>query len=128
VMTATLVGLIVLTALGSVPSVTLEHIGILRVAAIQGNSKAAIFDDREAGDVYRGYVEETERLVDGLRSNSDSVDVIVWPENAAEFGLTDNPLRSREIALLSKRAGAQIVVGAVLQNEDGTYTNSALVW
>lgn len=128
VMTATLVGLLVVIALGSVPPAQLEQNGSLRVAAIQGNSKAAIFDDRESGDVYRGYVEGTERVLDELESSGDSVDVIVWPENSAEFGLTDNPIREREIALLSKRAGAPIVLGAVLQDDDGTYTNSALVW
>lgn len=128
VMSATLVGLLVAVALGSVPPALLETTGSLRVAAIQGNSKAGIFDDREAGDVYRGYVDETEQLLDELEATDDAVDVIVWPENSAEFGLTDNPLRSREVALLSARADAPIVLGAVLANEDGTYTNSALVW
>lgn len=116
------------SALALVPPAGLEHTGELRVAAIQGNSKSGIFDDRENGDVYADHVTATEELLDELESSGDAVDVIVWPENAGEFGLTENPLRGREVALLSQRAGAPIVVGTVLRDADGTFTNSSVVW
>ncbi|WP_255809656.1 apolipoprotein N-acyltransferase [Leucobacter aridicollis] len=119
---------LVLGMLALVPPAALEQTGSLRVAAVQGNSKSGIFDDRESGDVYADHVRGTEELLDELEATDDRVDVILWPENSAEFGLTDNPLRGREVALLSKRAGAPIVVGSVLANEDGTYTNSSVVW
>lgn len=111
-----------------VPAAGLDHTGTLTVAAVQGNSKSGIFDDRESGDVYRGYVDGTERLLDELEASGRSVDVIVWPENSGEFGLTNNLLRELEVARLAKRADAPIVLGSVLQNADGTYTNSSLVW
>ena len=116
------------SALALVPPAGLEHTGELRVAAIQGNSKSGIFDDRENGDVYADHVTATEELLDELERSGDAVEVIVWPENAGEFGLTENPLRGREIALLSQRAGARIVVGTVLRDADGTFTNSSVVW
>lgn len=106
----------------------LAETGMLRVAAVQGNSKSGIFDDRESGDVFADHIAATEQLLDDLEAENEQVDVIVWPENAGEFGLTANPLRGREVALLAKRAGAQIVVGTVLQDDDGTYTNSSIVW
>lgn len=114
--------------LAFVPVAGLEQTGSLRVAAIQGNSKSGIFDDRESGDVYADHVRATEDLLDKLEAAGDSVDVVVWPENSAEFAFTHNPLRGREVALLSERAGAPIVVGSVLANDDGTYTNSSVVW
>lgn len=125
---AALAAAVVMFGLAFVPPAALAQTGSLRVAAVQGNSKSAIFDDRESGDVYADHVRGTEDLIDGLEATGDSVDVIVWPENSAEFALLDNPLRGREIALLSKRAGAPIIVGSILANEDGTYTNSSLVW
>lgn len=127
---ALLVGgvVVALGVLALVPPAALEQTGSLRVAAVQGNSKSGIFDDRESGDVYADHVRGTEELLDELEATGDRVDVILWPENSAEFGLTDNPLRGREVALLSKRADAPIIVGSVLANEDGTYTNSSVVW
>lgn len=118
----------VFALLALVPAYQLETTGTLRVAAVQGNSKSGIFDDRESGDVYADHVTGTEELLDELEANGETVDVIVWPENSAEFGLTHNPLRAHEVARLSERAGAPIIAGSVLQNDDGSYTNSSVVW
>lgn len=111
-----------------VPAAPLAETGELRVAAVQGNSKSGIFDDRESGDVYRDHVTATEQLLDELEAAGDSVDVIVWPENSAEFDLPGTPLRGMEVAKLARRAGAPIVAGSILQDPDGSYTNSAIVW
>ncbi len=125
---AALIAAVAVFGLAFVPPAGLEQTGTLRVAAVQGNSKSGIFDNREAGDVYADHVTGTEELLEELEATGDRVDVIVWPENSAEFALTDNPLRAREVALLSRRAEAPIVVGTILANEDGTYTNSSVVW
>ncbi|TDP92552.1 apolipoprotein N-acyltransferase [Leucobacter luti] len=122
------VGVATLLLLALVPAAPLQQDGTLRVAAIQGNSKSGIFDDRESGDVYRDHAEGTERLLDELEAAGESVDLIVWPENSAEFDLPGNTLRDFEIAGLAKRAGAPIVAGSILQDPDGSYTNSAVVW
>lgn len=78
--------------------------------------------------MFAGHVKATEQLLDELEANHEQVDVIVWPENAAEFAITDQPLRGRAVALISQRAGAPIVMGTVLANDDGTYSNSSVVW
>lgn len=114
--------------LAVVPVAPLDSRGTLRVAAVQGNSKSAIFDDRESGAVLQDHIAETEALLDGLEAEGESVDVIVWPENSAEFGFPNNRIGSFQVKKLAKRAGAPIVVGSILPNNDGSYSNSSLVW
>ena len=121
-----------LALLSLVPPAPLEQAGAVRVAAVQGDSKSGIFDDRENGDVFRAHLEATEALLDRLESTGESVDLIVWPENSGEFQLPDETYRSLAIQRLAARAGAPIVVGTVLaeQGDDGetVYTNSSLVY
>lgn len=123
--TATLSALALLTL---VPPAVLEHSGSMRVAAVQGNSKSGIFDDRENGDVIRDHLEATEALLDELETNDEHIDLIVWPENSGEFQLPDQHYRSLAVKSLAKRAQAPIVVGTILQNADGTFTNSSVVF
>ncbi len=120
--------LLVLALLALVPAAPLERTGTLKVAAVQGNSKSAIFDDRENGDVIRDHIVETEALLDRLEAQGERVDVIVWPENSAEFALPEQFYRSRAVQDLAARAGAPIVLGSVMEDPDGTYTNSTLVY
>lgn len=119
---------LILALLAVVPVAPVERTGTLRVVAVQGNAKAGIFDDRESGDVLRAHLNATQQVVDRLRAEGERVDVIVWPENSAEFNLPRNPLAEVQIAALAREAGAPIVLGSVLQDADGGYSNSSLVW
>ena len=110
-----------------IPPAPQQTEGTLRVAAVQGNSKSGIFDDRENGDVFRAHVRATEDLLERLDASGSAVDVIVWPENSAEFGLPENAPRMQLVQRLAERAQAPIVVGTILQDPDGRYTNSSLV-
>ncbi|WP_449283320.1 apolipoprotein N-acyltransferase [Leucobacter sp.] len=123
---ATAAALILL--LGVVPAATPDPTGSLRIAAVQGNSKSGIFDDRESGSVLNDHVEATSELLDRLEAEGEHVDLIVWPENSAEFDLPGSPLSGYRVAKLAERAGAPIVIGSILPNDDGSYTNSSLVW
>lgn len=123
---ATVFSLALLCILAIVPPAPLGETGILRVAAVQGNSKSGIFDDRDSGDVLNDHLEATEQLLDELEADGDRVDVIVWPENSGEFDLLSNALGKQAIAKLSGRAGAPIVAGTVVA-EDGEYFNSSIV-
>ena len=122
------VAVALLALLAVVPAAPLQQTGTLRVAAVQGNSKSGIFDDRENGDVIRAHFEATDALLDGLEARGERVDVIVWPENSAEFEIREDALNDFRLQDLAERADAPIVVGSVLHNPDGTYTNSSLVW
>lgn len=126
-----------LVLLALAPPAPLARSGDLRVAAVQGNSKSGIFDDRENGDVFRSHLEETGRMLDELEARGERVDVIVWPENSAEFDLPGHRDRMSAVQRLAERAGAPIVLGTILaepgDDEDGdgerdiVYTNSTLV-
>ncbi len=105
----------------------LESLGSVRVAAVQGNSKSGIFDDRENGDVFQDHLDTTRTLIEQLEASDQTVDVIVWPENSAEFQITEQHERLRALRALSRRADAPIVVGAILRDEGEVYTNSSLV-
>lgn len=117
-----------LAALSTLPTAEVEETSTLRVAAVQGNSKSGIFDDRENGDVIRDHIAATHQLIDDLEARDEVVDLIVWPENSAEFQLPDQHYRSVEVQRLAKRANTPVVVGSILQNPDGTFTNSTLVF
>ncbi|QIK61845.1 apolipoprotein N-acyltransferase [Leucobacter viscericola] len=120
--------LALLVLLALVPNAALDSRGTLRVAAVQGNSKSGIFDDRESGAVLNDHIRATKTLLDKLEAKGESVDVIVWPENSAEFNFAGNRIGRFQVEELADRANAPIVIGSVMPNEDGTYTNSTLVW
>lgn len=117
-----------LASLSAVPTAEVTQTSTLRIAAVQGNSKSAIFDDRENGDVIRDHIAATHDLLDDLESRGEQVDLIVWPENSGEFQLPDQHYRSLEVQRLAGRADAPIVVGSILQHSDDTFTNSSLVF
>ncbi|QIM16466.1 apolipoprotein N-acyltransferase [Leucobacter insecticola] len=124
---------VLLVLLAVIPAAPLPETGTLRVAAVQGNSKSGIFDDRESGSVLRDHLNATAALLDELDAAGEQVDVIVWPENSAEFNLPGNREADAQLRSLSKRAGAPIVVGSILPHDSGiygggAYTNSTLVW
>lgn len=114
--------------LALIPAVPLASNDTLRVAGIQGNSKSGIFDDRESGAVLQDHLDATATLLNELEAAGEHVDVIVWPENSAEFDLPGNSFGKYQIRQLAERADAPILIGSILANDDGTYTNSSLVW
>ncbi|WP_245907310.1 apolipoprotein N-acyltransferase [Leucobacter massiliensis] len=125
---ATAASAVAILVLALLPATALERTGSVRIGAVQGNSKSGIFDDRDSGSVLGDHLAATQTMLDQLEAEDESVDLIVWPENSAEFGIPDNPLGSYRLAKLSERAGAPILIGSVLASDDGTYTNSSLLW
>lgn len=115
-------------ALTLVPTAALATTGTMNVAGVQGNSKSGIFDDRENGDVFRDHLDGTAEMLAELRDEGKTVDLIVWPENGAEFQLPEQRMRSFEVQRLSQLADAPIVAGSVLQHPDNSYTNSSVVF
>lgn len=108
------------------PAVPVAKTGSVRVLAVQGNSKSAIFDDRESGAVFATHEKETVRALRQAKSAAWQPDVIVWPENAAEFNASGDLLRLVRLAKLAKGAGAPIVVGSILPDAAGHYFNSSV--
>ncbi|WP_166872319.1 apolipoprotein N-acyltransferase [Salinibacterium sp. ZJ450] len=112
---------VVLVAMLATPAFPVTVDGTLRVAAVQGNSKAGYFDERELGDNLQDHVDATLPILD------ENVDVIVWPEAASDL----NPLTSRYAASvfdqIAEQAGVPLVGGAITDRSDGLF-NTSFLW
>lgn len=96
--------------------------GTTNILAVQGNSKAGLFDHGNPGDILQDHISGTLPYV------GEDVDIVVWPENASDV----NPLQSQLAALMlttvSQKIGAPIVAGTITTTKQGEYFNSSLVW
>lgn len=107
--------------------VTVDH---AVVAAVQGNSKSGVFDDRENGDVIASHLQVTKEWISKKSTTDKKVDAIIWPENSAEFNLPWSQANLAEVRNLVDLTNAYFVVGSVLGEDIGGerhYTNSSLV-
>jgi apolipoprotein N-acyltransferase len=96
--------------------------GNIRVAAVQGNSDAGLFAQRERGATLEDHLQATVPILD------EDVDLIVWPENAADL----NPLVDRRAAgvldYVTGELDAPLVVGTITTDEKERMFNSLLLW
>lgn len=110
-----------LVALVAVPAFPVVVTGTMRVAAVQGNSNAGLFSEYVPGQILRDHLAATEPLF------GQDVDLVVWPENAADL----DPLRSAESAAVldevSTRMGAPVITGTITVSES-EFFNSLLLW
>jgi len=95
--------------------------GSVRVAAVQGNSDSALFSSARQGDAVAKHVAAMNV------ANIDTVDVVIWPENAMDI----DPLRWPEAAALadsiSLGTNAPFIFGTITERGDETF-NSVLKW
>lgn len=105
-----------------IPAFPVTISGQMNVLAVQGNSRAGLFDNAPPGEVFGDHVAGT------LPYEGEDIDVVVWPENAADL----DPMRSTQSAHilteLSRRIDAPIVTGTITKNSEGEYFNSSIVW
>lgn len=120
--TAIVSWVIITVLLCSVPAPAITTHGTTSVLAVQGNSKAGLFDDRTTGQILMDHVSGT------LPYQGTSVDMIVWPENAADISPLSNAASARVLTAVASRLDAPIVTGSVVQDPDGSWYNSSLVW
>lgn len=130
VLHAALSATVVIIAVGLlsvIPPASLTQEGTVRVAAVQGNSKSGVFDDRENGDVIADHVRVTREWID---TDPEPVDAVVWPENSAEFGVMEHPRNLASIRSLADELQAPFVVGSIIgegEESERRYTNSSIV-
>jgi apolipoprotein N-acyltransferase len=131
-------GVLLLAGTAVLPAAVSEgNRGDVTVAGVQGNAKAGIFDDRESGDVIQSHLDATERMNKDRSAthSSKKPDVIVWPENSAEFDIRENHANHAAVTKLAHEADAPILVGSILEDtataadgaESEQYFNSSLV-
>ena len=98
--------------------------GELRVAAVQGNSDAGLFAARERGDILDDHLQATVPLIEG----AGEVDLIVWPENAADLNPLRYPQAAGTLDYVTESLDAPMVVGTITDGPEDTTFNSLLLW
>lgn len=111
----------VFTLLVNVPSWTSTPDGTLRIGAVQGNGKAAYFDERNRGDLLTAQLEATEPLY------GEELDLVVWPEGGTDVSPLSNSYAASAFDYVTERAGAPLISGDITER-DGNVYNSQLLW
>lgn len=95
------------------------------IAAVQGNANAGLFSNLERGTILKNHIDATKLVRES--ELADSLDLIVWPENASDL----DPLRSESargaINKIAKDFNAPFTFGTITVDGDSVY-NSTLLW
>ena len=111
----------VATGLVAMPAFPVVADGSIRVAAVQGNGKAAYLDQREYGDLLRAQYEATEAI------EGEEADVVLWPEGGTDIDPTTDAYAAYVFDLIADRFDAPVVTGAITSAGETTW-NSSLLW
>ncbi|MEO9096022.1 MAG: apolipoprotein N-acyltransferase [Microbacteriaceae bacterium] len=113
------IGLIAVTL--AVPAWPASTSGTTTVAAVQGNGKAGYFDQRQPGDILNSQIAATMPII------HDTVDMVVWPEGAADIDPTRYPQAAAELDFIGDAMHAPVITGTIT-HRDGQYYNTSLLW
>ncbi|WP_010202411.1 apolipoprotein N-acyltransferase [Salinibacterium sp. PAMC 21357] len=111
----------ILTLLVNVPAWAVVTDGSLRIGAVQGNGKAAYFDERERGDLLAAQLEATKPLY------GEDLDLVIWPEGGTDISPLSNSYAASAFDYVTERAGAPLISGDITERDDKVY-NSQLLW
>lgn len=111
---------IVLAALFVVPSEA--ESGEVTVAAVQGNANAGLFANAERGTFLRNHLDATELL--DTNPLKDSIDFIVWPENASDLNPQANELAKLQIDSVVEKYQVPLIFGAITESGDEIFNSS----
>ncbi|GAA1418919.1 apolipoprotein N-acyltransferase [Agrococcus citreus] len=104
-----------LIAVVAIPAFPVEATGSIRVGAVQGASEAGLLAPYTRGEILQEHVDAT-RLLAG-----EELDLLVWPENAAEFYADEDPATMAALDLVASTFDAPLVVGSVTRDGEDTY-------
>ncbi|MEY4457716.1 MAG: apolipoprotein N-acyltransferase [Actinomycetota bacterium] len=93
----------------------------IRVMAVQGNSNSALFADIAPGDSIRAHYQAMSDYW------NESVDVVLWPENAADINPLTNPSAGAVADQISDEFDAPFVFGTITWVGDESF-NSVVKW
>ena len=114
------VGVFVIAALFIVPAGA--ESGDVTIAAVQGNANAGLFANAERGTFLRNHLEATE-LLDG-DPLKDSIDLIVWPENASDLSPQSDDLAKLQINAIVEKYQVPLIFGAITESGDEIFNSS----
>jgi apolipoprotein N-acyltransferase len=113
-------GVIALAALFVVPAGA--ESGEVTVAAVQGNANAGLFANAERGTFLKNHLEASELLDnDPLR---ESIDFIVWPENASDLNPQSNDLAKLQIDAVVEKYQVPLIFGAITESGEEIFNSS----
>lgn len=109
------IGAAALIVLVAIPAFPVEQTGSLRVGAVQGDSEAGLLAPYTPGEILQQHVDATREL------SGEQLDLLVWPENAAEFYADEQPATMAALDRVATEFDAPLVVGTVTRDGDDTY-------
>jgi apolipoprotein N-acyltransferase len=100
------------------------------VAVVQGNVPRLGLDfNAQRRAVLDNHVARTRLLTaDVAAGKIPRPDLVIWPENSSDIDPLRNPDAAARIDDVADELGVPILVGAVLDNPDGTSRNTSIVW
>ena len=114
------VGAIVLAATFVVPANA--ESGEVTVAAVQGNANAGLFANAERGTFLKNHLDATQLL--DSHPLKDSIDFIVWPENASDLNPQTNELAKLQIDSVVEKYQVPLIFGAITESGDEIFNSS----
>jgi apolipoprotein N-acyltransferase len=106
----------------AVPGWRTADAGTLTVAAIQGNTRSAYFDQRGyQGEILDGHVSAT------LPVLGEDIDVLLWPEGASDLDPLESARAAEELDIVAAAVHAPLITGAIT-TRNGKFYNSSLLW
>lgn len=99
----------------AIPAFPITQSGSIRVGAVQGDSEAGLLAERVPGQILQQHVDATRELAGA------QLDLLVWPENAAEFHADETPSTMATLDRVATEFDAPLVVGTVTRDGDDTY-------
>ncbi len=124
------IGVAVGTLTVAAPAVAPPQRERITVALIQGNVPRLGLDfNAQRRAVLDNHVQRTIELAADIESGRvNKPDLVIWPENSSDIDPLRNPDAAGRIDVAARAVGVPILVGAVLRRNDGTTTNTSIVW
>ncbi|WP_394771349.1 apolipoprotein N-acyltransferase [Lacisediminihabitans sp.] len=106
----------------AIPAWPVISAGSIRVAAVQGNSNSGLFAQIQPGDSLNDHLQATLPLI------GQTVDVVVWPENASDVNPLENERAAQTLDYVTGAMKAPLVTGTITEDSEGRTFNSLLLW
>ena len=100
-----------------------NSVGHIRVAAVQGNANAGLFANPIPGEILQNHLSASQPLI----KNGEKVDLVIWPENAADKSPLSSSDSKWEITNFTARINAPLMFGTITERSNEIY-NSSILW
>lgn len=120
-MTVLTPAIVLIFGLSVTPQFATSDAGTFAVGWVQGNGPSGYFDGRASGDLLNAQVKASEPILD------QEMDVLVWPEGAAEFDPFRDDEAASELNRIVSRTGGPLLANAATARGGETF-NTSFLW